>query len=563
MPRHLLVLALVALVPGGCAKRVPPGAIPPTAPVELTEPDVDEDGIDDDVEPIEGEGAAPAASDDDGFGAPADAKSGGGAPAKPAAPAAGGPTPKWAQAAATKIAGHAKGKRSAWDRLATMVDRFGARPSGSRSLEQAIDWAVETMRSDGLANARREPVMVPHWQRGKESLVALTPTPRTLRLLGLGGTVGTKGTLRAPLMVVGDLDELDRRATEAKGKIVLVNQKMPPYDHERDESGYGTAVRPRSEGASRAAKHGAVALLIRSVTAVSLDNPHTGAMRYDDAVPKIPAAAVTIEGAEFLARTAARGPVTMQLSMGAKRLPDARSGNAIAELVGREKPDEVVVIGGHIDSWDVGDGASDDGAGCVMAMEAARILKELELTPRRTIRVVLFTNEEFGLRGGKAYFEAHGKEPHVAAIESDSGAGAPQGFGVAGKDQAPRHRAATLRAALRVAGCVGHRSRLGRRRHLATDRGRRAEPVTATRRQPLLRRPSQPRRHHRQDRSRSHPAQRGRDGLDGLHPRRARVAGAGHCAAAICTTRSSSWHHAVRRPPYTQPESSPITRGVR
>lgn len=437
MPRHLLVLALVALVPGGCAKRVPPGAIPPTAPVELTEPDVDEDGIDDDVEPIEGEGAAPAASDDDGFGAPADAKSGGGAPAKPAAPAAGGPTPKWAQAAATKIAGHAKGKRSAWDRLATMVDRFGARPSGSRSLEQAIDWAVETMRSDGLANARREPVMVPHWQRGKESLVALTPTPRTLRLLGLGGTVGTKGTLRAPLMVVGDLDELDRRATEAKGKIVLVNQKMPPYDHERDESGYGTAVRPRSEGASRAAKHGAVALLIRSVTAVSLDNPHTGAMRYDDAVPKIPAAAVTIEGAEFLARTAARGPVTMQLSMGAKRLPDARSGNAIAELVGREKPDEVVVIGGHIDSWDVGDGASDDGAGCVMAMEAARILKELELTPRRTIRVVLFTNEEFGLRGGKAYFEAHGKEPHVAAIESDSGAGAPQGFGVAGKDQAP------------------------------------------------------------------------------------------------------------------------------
>jgi Zn-dependent M28 family amino/carboxypeptidase len=172
------------------------------------------------------------------------------------------------------------------------------------------------------------------------------------------------------------------------------------------------------------------------VTATSLDTPHTGAMRYDEKLPKIPAAAVTVEGAELLARQAARGPLELKLSLGARRLPDAVSGNAIAEIVGREQPEEVVVIGGHIDSWDVGTGASDDGAGCVMAMEAARMLTELKLVPRRTIRVVLFTNEEFGLRGGLAYFEAHGKEKHVGAIESDSGAGAPYGFGVAGDDKA-------------------------------------------------------------------------------------------------------------------------------
>ncbi len=423
MRARLAVLALAAVASSACSKqRTPPPAIPPGAPTELTEPDVDEDGIDDDVEPVPGQatpGAAPDAGgdDDDGFGP---------------APTA---TPKWAAQAASKLTAHVKGKRRAWDRLATMVDRFGPRPSGSKALEQAIDWSVETMRADGFDTARREKVMVPHWQRGRESLQITAPTRRDLTVLGLGGTVGTKGTLRAELMVVADLDELDRRGAEAKGKIVLVNLAMPPYDHENEESGYGTAVRPRSEGASRAAKHGAAALLIRSVTAVSLDNPHTGAMRYEDGVPKIPAAAVTIEGAEFLARSAARGKVTLQLSLGARRLPDAASANAVAELRGRELPEEVVVIGGHIDSWDVGDGASDDGAGCVMAMEAALLLKELGLVPRRTVRVVLFTNEEFGLRGGKAYFEAHGKELHVAAIESDSGAGAPKGFGVAGKDE--------------------------------------------------------------------------------------------------------------------------------
>ena len=426
LANRLLVLAALALFSVGCGKpRAVPASIPPAAPGELTTPEGGEE--EEEEEPDD---------DDDGFGGPSGTPS-----TKPAAkpavkPADSGPPPAWAQEAATKLTAHAKGKRRAWERLAEVADRFGPRPAGSKSLEDAIDWSIATMRADGLTDARREKVMVPNWRRGKESLRIVAPVQRDLRILGLGGTVGTKGTLRAPLMVVSSLEELDKRGNEAKGRIVLVNHEMPSYDHEQDDSGYGTAVRPRSEGASRAAKYGAVALLIRSVTAVSLDTPHTGAMRYDEAVRKIPAAAVTVEGAEFLARMAARGSVEVGLQLGARALPDVASANAIAEIRGREKPEEVVVIGGHIDSWDVGDGSSDDAAGCVMAMEAALMLKELGLVPRRTIRVVLFTNEEYGLRGAKEYFAAHGEEKHVAAIESDSGAGAPRGFGVASKDPA-------------------------------------------------------------------------------------------------------------------------------
>ncbi len=437
-PRFLIALALTL---AACKPKPAAPAIPPSAPSELTTPDAPEIG---EPEP----GPADAVGDEGDFSS-APAQSGGSAPtikpppagseapAKPVTkPSPGKVTAAWMRDAAAKITAHVSGKRRAWDRLATMVDRFGHRLSGSKALEQSIDWALETMAADGLENVHREPVTVPHWVRGRESLAVVSPTARELKLLGLGGTVGTKGKLVAPVVIVNDLDDLERRSAELPGKIVLVNQRMPAYDHDKAESGYGTAVRPRGEGASRAAKHGAKGLLIRSVTAVSLDTPHTGSLRYSDDAPKIPAAAITHEGAELLARLAARGEVKVQLSLGARTLPDARSGNAIAELRGRERPEEVVLIGGHIDSWDVGDGAADDGAGCLMAMEAALLLKELGLVPRRTIRVVLFTNEENGLAGAQAYFKAHGREVHVAAIESDSGAGAPKGFSVASKDPA-------------------------------------------------------------------------------------------------------------------------------
>ncbi len=337
----------------------------------------------------------------------------------------------WLQAA-ERLTTLANGRRRGWERLGEMSDRFGHRLSGSAALERAIDWTLEVMRKDGLANVRREKVMVPHWVRGAERARVVAPIDRPLVVLGLGGTVGTKGTLRGEVVVLDSLAQIAEKGAALRGKIVVLNQAMPTFNAETQETGYRDTVPIRSSGASEAAKVGAKALLIRSVTASSLRTPHTGAVRYAEGVAKIPAAAITLEDAELLARLSARGPTQVELSLGAKLLPDAVSGNAIAELRGRELPDEVVVIGGHIDSWDTGDGSTDDGSGCLMAMDAALMLKELGLVPRRTIRVVLFTNEENGLRGAKAYHAAHGKERHVAAIEADSGSGAPLGFGVGG-----------------------------------------------------------------------------------------------------------------------------------
>jgi carboxypeptidase Q len=335
--------------------------------------------------------------------------------------------------AAEQLTSAAVGRRRGYERLGALSDKFGHRLSGSRALERAIDWTIAAMREDGLSGARREKVMVPHWVRGAERARVVGPIERPLVILGLGGTVGTRGALRGEIAVVESLAEIAARGEALRGKIVVINQPMPAFDHEHQETGYGATVPIRSVGVVEAARVGAKAVLIRSVTASSLRTPHTGALRYAEGVPKLPAAALTLEDAELLARLVARGEkVTVELSLGARLLPDAVSGNAIAEIRGRELPDEVVVIGGHIDSWDVGDGSTDDGSGCIMAMDAARLLVELGLVPRRTIRVVLFTNEENGLRGGLAYHAAHGQEKHVAAIEADSGAGAPRGFGVTG-----------------------------------------------------------------------------------------------------------------------------------
>jgi hypothetical protein len=249
-------------------------------------------------------------------------------------------------------------------------------------------------------------------------------------MIGLGGSVGTGAKpIKAEVLVVENLAALKTTGDKTKGKIVLVNQPMPAFDAATNETGYGTTAPIRWSSATEAGKLGAVAALVRSVTAKAFRTAHTGSMApYAKDAPKIPAAALAPEDADFVARAAQKGPVTIELAMGAKMMPDAESANVVAELTGRELPDEIVVIGGHIDSWDVGEGASDDGAGCAMAVDAAVLLKELGLVPKRTVRVVLFTNEENGLRGGKGYFEAHGKDKHAAAIEADFGAGAPRGF---------------------------------------------------------------------------------------------------------------------------------------
>lgn len=353
--------------------------------------------------------------------------------------------PAWPESyaeAARKITEATAGNTRAWDRLALMVDTYGHRLSGSKALESAIAWTLEIMEADGLENVRKEKVMVPHWVRGKESARVVGPVKRDLVILGLGGTVGTGARgIKAEIITFDSLEALmaagEQDPKVAQGKIVVLNQPMPPFDPEnmRDPTGYGKTVVIRSSGASTAAKFGAKAVLVRSVTAHSLRTPHTGALQYEEGVKKIPAAAVTPADAEFLVRLAKRGPTKVELKLGGKTLRDAESGNAIAEIVGREKPEEIVVIGGHIDSWDVGDGATDDGSGCLMAMEALTLLKELGLRPKRTIRVVLFTNEENGLRGGKAYAEAHKDEVHVAAIEADIGAGAPMGISMAAGEE--------------------------------------------------------------------------------------------------------------------------------
>jgi len=332
---------------------------------------------------------------------------------------------KYAAVANRIIAAAQADSAGAWNRIAELTDRFGHRLSGSVALEQAIAWTAATMAKDGLENVRREKVMVPHWVRGAESLELVAPRLQKLPMLGLGGSIGTPPAgITAEVMVVASFEELTQRAAEAKGKIVL-------YDAEWRDYGYNGAF--RRLGAINAAKVGAVASLARAAGPYSMRTPHTGSMSYDSTVRKIPHAGVTSEDAMMIRRMIGRGDkVRVTLKMSAKTLPDAESANVMGELRGREKPEEIVVMGGHIDSWDVGQGAMDDAGGVVVAWEAIRLLKKLGLTPRRTIRVVGWTNEENGMRGGNAYRDAHKNEVHQLAIESDGGVFSPTGFGFSG-----------------------------------------------------------------------------------------------------------------------------------
>jgi carboxypeptidase Q len=349
-----------------------------------------------------------------------------------AAPAqAAGPVAAAYRQQADRLIDRALADSTGWNRLTVLVDRFGPRFSGSPNLEAAIDWILAEMARDGLSNVRGEPVMVPHWVRGQESAELVSPRRQGLPMLGLGGSVATPpGGITAEVLVVGSFDELTRRAADARGKIVVYDVPFTTY---------GETVRYRTNGAVEAARVGAVASLVRSVTPFSMKTPHTGTMRYDTAVAKIPHAAITVEDALLLRRMQERGErPRVRLVMNAQTLPDAQSRNVVAEIRGRERPEEVVVLGGHIDSWDVGQGAMDDAGGSVAAWEAVRLMKALGMQPRRTVRVVLWTNEENGLRGATAYRDRHRAQvqDHVLAIESDAGVFKPTGFGFTGPDSA-------------------------------------------------------------------------------------------------------------------------------
>jgi len=329
---------------------------------------------------------------------------------------------------------------SAWSRLAYITDTFGPRFSGSQNLEDSIDEIVRMMRTDGFDTVYTETVKVPHWVRGAESLQLIEPRPRSMPMLGLGGSIATPPEgITAEVIVVDELDSVATLGDRAKGKIVLINQAFEEGRGPAPFRGYSQTVRIRSQGAIEAAKVGAVASLIRSVGPYGMQTPHTGSMAYAEGVPKIPGAAITIEDAEMIKRMIERGQrVVVTLNMSAQTLPDADSRNIIVELRGYEKPDEIVVMGGHIDSWDVGSGAMDDAGGCIVTWEAIRLMKQLGLRPRRTIRVVFWTNEENGLRGANTYKENrnHEIEKHVLAMESDSGVFSPQGFGFTGVNDA-------------------------------------------------------------------------------------------------------------------------------
>jgi carboxypeptidase Q len=312
-------------------------------------------------------------------------------------------------------------------RLATLCDTFGPRFTGSKNLEDAIDWCLAEMKKDGFKNVRGEAVKVPRWIRGRESVEMIAPRHRKLPMLGLGGSIGTPPDgITAEVLVVSGFDDLKKRASDAKGKIVLFNVPFTEYRE---------TVIVRTQGAIQAARAGAVASLIRSVGPFSMQTPHTGGMAYANGVKKIPHAALSLEDANMLTRMAARSEkISVQLKMEAQMLPDGISRNVIAEIPGWEKPEEIVIVSGHIDSWDVGQGAMDDGGGCLAAWEAARLMLKLGLKPRRTVRIVLWTNEENGIRGALQYAQRHEATlaKHTLAIESDSGVFKPTGFGFLG-----------------------------------------------------------------------------------------------------------------------------------
>jgi hypothetical protein len=329
------------------------------------------------------------------------------------------------RATADKLIDAAMADTEGYSRLTYLCYRIGNRLSGSASLERAVAWSAEQMKAAGLSNVRTIAVKAPHWVRGAESARMLAPLDKPLHMLGLGMSVGTPpGGITAEVVAVSTFDELVKLGRQhVQGKVVLYNE---PY------YGYGQTVTYRTNGASRAAALGAVAALVRAVTPLAVQLPHTGAMRYDESLPKIPTAAVSPEDAMMMARLYADGvPVKVHLEMSARTEPDADCADVIGEIPGRERPDEVVVLGGHIDSWDVGQGAQDDGAAIMASLEAVSLIRKLGLQPRRTLRVAFWTNEENGGRGGQAYRDFVGPEirSHVAAIEMDGGAETPRGFG--------------------------------------------------------------------------------------------------------------------------------------
>jgi carboxypeptidase Q len=321
---------------------------------------------------------------------------------------------------ADKLIGGALAQGVAYSRLEELTDSIGPRLSGSPQAALAVQWAQKHFQQDGLVT-RLEPAKVPHWVRGEEFgelLEAPGIAGKKLNLTALGGIDPTPGKgIEGEIIEVHTLAEL---GPQVKGKIVFFNHTMSV------QKDYGRFAELRVRGPAAAGKFGALGVLLRSLATFSLTNPHTGVTIYDENGPRIPAVAISVEDALLLHRLLAKGLAPrVHFFLSCKTLPDVDSFNVVGEVKGREKPEEIVLLGAHLDSWDLAQGANDDGAGVAMIMDVGRLLASLKTPPRRTVRIVAFMNEENGSRGSKAYLAAHGKEVHVAALETDSGAARP------------------------------------------------------------------------------------------------------------------------------------------
>ena len=354
-----------------------------------------------------------------------------------------------AEAMLRRIFAEALARGHAYEHLRELVGRHPGRLSGSKALADAIDWAEQTLRTVGVDTLVRQDVMVPHWERGpaESALLWRADGAEPLAVVALGGSVPTEGNgVVAEVIEVKSLDELATLGqSRIAGKIVFFNRPMDPAIVRAGEA-YRLAVDQRSRGPATAARYGAVAAVVRSMTHALDDHPHTGGTSYPAGAPRIPGAALSTVAAEKLSAALRTGPVRLALKINSRWLPDAPSHNLIADIRGRELPDEIILVGGHLDSWDIAPGAHDNGSGVVQSIEVLRLFRALCIQPRRTLRCVLFTNEENGLRGSTAYVNRvkEKKERHLLAIETDNGGFQPRGFNL-GSTQGDAHERAAAR----------------------------------------------------------------------------------------------------------------------
>lgn len=337
-----------------------------------------------------------------------------------------------------KVYDEALERGESYENLRSLCKDIGARITGSAEAEMAIKWGEKLLNSYGFDKVYLQEIKVPHWERGtKEAAWIINHKGETLKLdiLALGGSIGTNGLIEGEVLGVENLDAL-KKLTEidVKGKIVFISQAFN-QKHINTFQAYGGCYPIRGEGTNEAGKLNAKAVVIRSLATPEDDFPHTGSMHYDEGVKQIPGAAMSTKNATLLSNWLKQGKVTLKMEMDCKKFEDVKSYNVIAEMNGKD--DKIISWGGHLDSWDVGDGAHDDGAGIVHSIEALRILKKLGYQPNHKLRCVLFMNEENGNMGGKSYAKiaSENKEKHICAIESDRGGFLPTGFDVNGTDE--------------------------------------------------------------------------------------------------------------------------------